>query len=154
MTNEDEHLKKAVRSIRSDGLSQRAKPTDKALVDTHGESRQRWIGVDLDGTLAEYHGWVGIEHIGSPIPRMVERVDKWLREGKKVKIVTARVAPGSDDLQTRRSYIEIWLFHTFGTLARRIEITHEKDPGMIELWDDRCVQVIPNTGKRIDGKDE
>lgn len=27
---------------------------------------QGWIGVDLDGTLAEYHGWKGAEHIGQP----------------------------------------------------------------------------------------
>src|SRR5262245_48902352 len=27
-----------------------------------------WIGVDLDGTLAEYHGWKGIEHIDRPVP--------------------------------------------------------------------------------------
>lgn len=26
------------------------------------------------------------------------------------------------------------------------------DFAMVELWDDRCVQVIPNTGKRADGK--
>lgn len=26
-----------------------------------------WIGVDLDGTLAEYTGWKGVEHIGEPI---------------------------------------------------------------------------------------
>ena len=25
------------------------------------------------------------------------------------------------------------------------------DP-MVDLWDDRCVQVIPNTGLRVDGK--
>ena len=29
---------------------------------------------DLDGTLAEYNGWVSEEHIGDPIPAMVERV--------------------------------------------------------------------------------
>ena len=36
-----------------------------------------WIGVDLDGTLAEYHGWQGIEHIGEPIPKMMARVRRW-----------------------------------------------------------------------------
>ena len=30
-----------------------------------------------------------------------------------------------------------------------LEITNAKDMDMIELWDDRCVQVIPNTGKPI-----
>ena len=45
-----------------------------------------WIGVDLDGTLAEYHEWVGIHHIGKPIPLMLERVKKWLAQGKDAKI--------------------------------------------------------------------
>ena len=50
-----------------------------------------WIGVDLDGTLAEYHGWQGHTHIGKPVRAMVERVEQWLREGKDVRIFTARV---------------------------------------------------------------
>ena len=33
-----------------------------------------WIGVDLDGTLAIYTGWKGCDHVGEPIPPMVERV--------------------------------------------------------------------------------
>ena len=41
-----------------------------------------WIGVDLDGTLAHYEGWKGIEHIGAPVPAMLERVKNWLAEGK------------------------------------------------------------------------
>jgi hypothetical protein len=32
-----------------------------------------WIGVDLDGTLAFYDEWIGPEHIGAPIPGMVDR---------------------------------------------------------------------------------
>ena len=28
-----------------------------------------------------------------------------------------------------------------------------KDYGMVELWDDRAVQVKPNTGERVDGKE-
>jgi hypothetical protein len=35
-----------------------------------------WVGVDLDGTLAEYHGFKGPEHIGKPIPKMVARVKR------------------------------------------------------------------------------
>ena len=37
-----------------------------------------WIGVDLDGTLAHYDGWKGIEHVGPPIPAMLARVKYWL----------------------------------------------------------------------------
>ena len=33
-----------------------------------------WIGVDLDGTLAHYGGWIGPDHIGDPIAPMVERI--------------------------------------------------------------------------------
>ena len=32
-----------------------------------------WIGVDLDGTLATYEEWRGLEHIGDPVPAMKER---------------------------------------------------------------------------------
>lgn len=34
-------------------------------------SDKPWLGVDLDGTLAVYDKWRGIEHIGAPIPAMV-----------------------------------------------------------------------------------
>lgn len=112
-----------------------------------------WIGVDLDGTLAEYHGWVGIHHIGAPVPAMMTRVKKWLEEGKTVKIFTARVctADPTRDKEEVIAHIHRWCVH-HGLPA--LEVTHEKDFGMIELWDDRCVQVEMNTGRRLDGKDE
>ena len=31
----------------------------------------------------------------------------------------------------------------------QLEITNAKDMDMIELWDDRCVQVIANTGNPV-----
>jgi hypothetical protein len=30
-----------------------------------------------------------------------------------------------------------------------LEVTNAKDMDMIELWDDRAVQVIPNTGNPV-----
>jgi len=106
-----------------------------------------WIGVDLDGTLAEYDGWQGADHIGKPIPRMVERVQKWVAKGKEVKIFTARVALDEDGSVADK--IKAWCKEHLGF---ELEVTNEKDYGMIELWDDRAVQVIPNTGKRADGE--
>jgi hypothetical protein len=41
----------------------------------------------------------------------------------------------------------------FNAEVAKIPITCCKDRGMIELWDDRAVQVIENTGERVDGKD-
>ena len=97
-----------------------------------------WMGVDLDGTLAHYDGWHGPEHIGDPIPTMLDRVRGWLVEGKRVKIFTARAT-----VPTYVPPITAWLeAHDLSGL----EVTCIKDFEMIELWDDRCVQVIPNTG--------
>ena len=99
-----------------------------------------WIGVDLDGTLAHYEGW-GNGDIGKPIPLMMDRVVEWLKHGKEVRIFTARA---SDPTQTK--LVEAWLHeHGLGML----KVTNVKDFEMIELWDDRAVQVIPNTGRAL-----
>lgn len=112
------------------------------------KQQQGWIGVDLDGTLAEYDGWKGAEHIGEPIPRMVDRVRDWLAAGMPVKILTARVSPVSLEVNNldRGSVLGVihrWCMKHIGTV---LPVTHEKDLAMVELWDDRCIQVIPNTG--------
>jgi hypothetical protein len=111
-----------------------------------------WHGVDLDGTLAHYDGWKGIDHVGEPIPRMAERVCQWLLRDEQVRIFTARVCPNQDGrvLEVVRYWIDKWCLEHFG---RTLPVTNEKDFGMIDLWDDRCVQVIPNTGIRADGKE-
>lgn len=104
-------------------------------------SKRGWIGVDLDGTLAHYDKWQGPHHIGPPIPRMLERVNDWLALGLTVKIFTARAG---DPICI--PYIKIWLEQNG---LPDLEITATKDFKMIQLWDDRCVQVEPNTGLPI-----
>lgn len=113
-----------------------------------------WIGVDLDGTLAEYNGWVAPDQIGKPIPRMVELVKRWLDEGKDVRIFTARVGVIEGDSNATpeivalvRPAIDKWCQEVFG---RTLPITCTKDYGMVELYDDRCKQVIPNTGLLVE----
>jgi len=103
-----------------------------------------WHGVDLDGTLAEWHGFKGDTHIGKPIPKMLARVKKWLDKGEKVKIVTARVSKGESEA-TKRA-IEKWCEKYLG---QKLEVTNEKDFLMIDLWDDRARRVEENTGKVI-----
>lgn len=110
-------------------------------------SDRAWIGVDLDGTLAEYDGWKGIEHIGPPVEKMAQRVRAWLALGRKVKIFTARVCHG--DAQGAAPHIRAWCERHFGV---PLEVTCEKDFAMTELWDDRAVQVHENTGVRADGR--
>ena len=103
-----------------------------------------WIAVDLDGTLAEYDIWRGCEHIGKPIPAMSFRVKKWLAEGKDVRIFTARAS-----VPEQIPYIVDWCIKHFNSA---LPVTNVKDFAMIELWDDRAIQVEANTGRRIDGK--
>ncbi len=131
---------------------------DKPPTERNGNMSKQpngWIGVDLDGTLAFYDNWKGCDHIGDPVPKMADRVKKWSAEGKEVRIFTARVSPqacalNGISLQEAEGPIYGWLRKHFG---RVFKITHEKDMAMVQLWDDRCVQVIPNTGERADGKE-
>lgn len=102
-----------------------------------------WIGVDLDGTLAYYDGWKGVNHIGDPIPAMLERVKRWIDQGRTVKIMTARICEGSEKV---RNAIEIWCLRHIG---HKLEVTNCKDYDMIELWDDRAICVEKNTGRII-----
>lgn len=114
-----------------------------------------WIGVDLDGTLAEYNGWAGPENIGAPVPKMLERVKAWRREGKEVRIFTARITHDGTvariaEAGIAESAIKEWLEINLG---EKLPIVCCKDYKMDELWDDRVVQVEKNTG-RIVGENE
>jgi hypothetical protein len=106
--------------------------------------RRGWIGVDLDGTLAEYHDWEGPYTIGAPVPRMVEFVKQLLKEGYDVRIFTARIA-GTDgsNINDVMEVIEAWCYSHLGTT---LPITNVKDYGMRVLYDDRAVAVQRNTG--------
>lgn len=127
---------------------------------------QSWIGVDLDATLAYYDGWKSPEHIGDPIPAMLDRVLKWIDQGKDVRIFTARIWPlmfvrADDNMnqfvganerehQAARSAVAIHLWCE-KHLGKRLPITCAKDMAMSSCWDDRSVQIVANTGMRVDG---
>lgn len=158
--------------------------------DTHGVAGEPWYGFDLDGTLAFYDTWHGINHIGKPIKPMVDRIKKMHAEGKRVKILTARACPRSvmetkpnpysgtvtlpkyvnrllsgvspevavflretlDDMYYReewsaKEFVFDWCAKHLGFVP---EVTYEKDYLMLELYDDRVKQVIPNTGVLIE----
>jgi len=80
--------------------------------------------------------------IGEPVPVMVNRILRWTRKRTTVKIFTARAnCPNFDPTP-----IQDWL-EAHG--MPRLEVTCMKDKYMIQLWDDRAVQVERNTGRRI-----
>lgn len=111
-----------------------------------------WIGVDLDGTLAKYDSWKGVEHIGDPVPLMVSRVKRWLAQERAVKIFTARMSGhgqpiiGTNTVADVVTPIEEWCETHIG---QKLPVTNIKDFGMIELWDDRAVRVELNTGRQL-----
>jgi len=126
---------------------------------------KEWLGVDLDGTLAKYDGWQGHEHVGEPIQEMVDKVKTVLSDGHEVRIFTARCFPIVEvvqpdavikDFLNKYSqlpegmkavesvwHIGFWCYLVFG---RILPVTCVKDYGMSELWDDRAIHVVPNTG--------
>ncbi len=112
----------------------------------------QWIGVDFDGTLAKHgkpdeDGNFNIDEYGPPIPLMVERVKEWLSQGIKVKIVTARLAPPFFGGTRRQAIKGIHKFCAENGLPN-LPVQCHKDADMIQLWDDRAVEVENGTGRR------
>lgn len=105
------------------------------------KKHEHWTGVDLDGTLAKDDGWKGKDHIGEPVERMRERIMAHLDKGDKVKLLTARA---SDPKAIQP--IKQWMKENNIPI---LEITNKKDPGMINLYDDRVTQVKKNTGELV-----
>lgn len=104
--------------------------------------RNGWIGVDLDGTLAQYDGWRGFDHIGAPVEAMVALVKSLVEDGHRVKIFTARMdSPRPDET---RAFIDKWCLEHLGFAP---EVTNVKDRWMTYLIDDRAVTCELNTGR-------
>jgi SWI/SNF-related matrix-associated actin-dependent regulator 1 of chromatin subfamily A len=129
-------------------LADISKVLDKGKLNKSLGSNPSWIGVDLDGTLAEYHEYKGSASIGKPIPKMVDRVKEWIANNKNVKIMTARANPNSSDFRASITAIKKWCKKYIG---EELPVVYEKDLHMAELWDDRAIQIKPNTGIRVDG---
>jgi len=67
-----------------------------------------------------------------------------MSEGLEVKIFTARVTCDPDGNIARR--IQDWLEEND---MPRLAVTNVKDYGMLELYDDRAVQIEFNTGQLL-----
>jgi hypothetical protein len=96
------------------------------------------IGVDLDGTLAEYNGFKGLNIIGKPVKKMKDFVLDLIDSGEEVKIFTAR-AHDPKGIPPIKKWLKDNGFPD-------LEITNVKDPAMKRIYDDRAVQVLANTG--------
>ena len=101
-----------------------------------------WIGVDLDGTLAEEQDPFDPLTIGKPVPEMVEKVKKALEDGVEVRVFTARLADEKLRGQIREKIREYTREH----IGRELDSTSEKDPGLREIWDDKARRVRKDEG--------
>jgi hypothetical protein len=115
----------------------------------HAHSREYWIGVDFDGTLAfSVPNRTDPYELGEPIPAMVNRVKDWLAKGYTVKLLTARMNLHSStghtrDLAKMNALLEQWCQKHIGSV---IECVNTKDGWMEVLWDDRAISVDKDTG--------
>ena len=107
--------------------------------------KQKWLAVDLDGTLAEYLGWAGEHTIGYVIPAIAERLKERHAEGWKIAIFTANL----DCNQTEYADVsaKIWGWLSENDLAKYVtEVTAVKRKYFTEFWDDRAITVEKNKG--------
>jgi hypothetical protein len=113
---------------------------------TADKLRGKWIGVDLDGTLA-HDGVDPVMGIGAPVPLMVARVRAWVAAGIEVRIVTARCSPDRydfpDTAEQQRHVVQAWLVKHVGV---QLTVQAHKDHLMHALYDDRAVRIERNTG--------
>ena len=124
-------------------------------------TESKWIGVDLDGTLARFAcDWeTDYRNIGEPVPAMVARVRGWIEEGREVRIFTARADKhwkrlpdkslsrlSDGEYESAVKAIQEWCFKHLG---KKLEVTNQKDYNMEVLYDDRARQVEKDTGRLI-----
>ena len=110
-------------------------------------NRHGWIGVDLDRTLAYESGFSSLLDIGDPIPEMAAKVQRAMEEGYEVRIFTARVShPDPQLTQEVTVAIQEWCYKNLGV---RLAVTNCKDFDTLEIWDDRAVQVVENSGEFV-----
>lgn len=107
-----------------------------------------WIGWDLDGTLAVYEGWGGVNHIGAPVMANLNRLRDLVARGVPCKIMTARVSRGGEEAALAERAIHNWL-KKHG--LPKLEVTAIKDFAMLYLVDDRAIAVEANTGAILGG---
>lgn len=104
-----------------------------------------WIGVQLDGCLAQSAGGeLRADVIGLPVAEMVLRVRGWLRQRQDVRIVTPRASMGP----LSRHHVEEWARRHLG---RTLRVTDQVDASMAQLWAANVVAVHANTGRTVNG---
>ena len=121
---------------------------------------KKTVCIDLDGTLAQWDGWKGLDHIGDPFPGAVEFVNK-LSKKYRIVIYTCRCKYQSDFMETEiikecddkvpQQDIKIYLInkvkdwlHKHGFIYDHVYSGHGK-PSATAYIDDRAAECNPQT---------
>ena len=108
-------------------------------------ANDKWLAVDLDGTLAVYDVWSGEDHIGDLVLPVAEKIKQRVNDGWKVAIFTARVSGQAAEAAYAEGIIWRWLEDN--NIANFISgITANKHKHFREFWDDRAIAVVKNHG--------
>ena len=99
------------------------------------------IAIDLDGTLATYEKGLYPE-IGELIEETANLVREGIENGHTFVIFTARLN-GSVSRTAMKARIQTWL-QRHG--LPRLEVTDVKKSGFDQIWDDRAIRLVHNTG--------
>lgn len=104
---------------------------------------KKTVCVDLDGTIAQYDGWKGLDHIGDPLPGAKEFLER-LGEKYSIMIYTTRCNEhfNVEAAHLLRGRVEAWLLK-HGLRYDDI-YTGQGKPVAIAYVDDRSVMVKEN----------
>ena len=110
-----------------------------------GDCEGKWIGVDLDSTLAKSQKeWRGYGCIGAPIMPAVRLVRRLLDAGYEVRIFTARAACKNPVTLIQAKYaITAWCIEHIGV---PLPVTCEKDSRCARIIDDRVIEMRKDKG--------
>lgn len=103
------------------------------------------MGVDLDGTLAHHDPQQGLDPIGKPVEGMLFRVQQWLEAGIEVRIFTARA-----EQEALIPAVKQWLKQVG---LPDLKVTNRKDYNLLQIWDDRAIQLETNTAELLTPKE-
>lgn len=101
------------------------------------------VAIDLDGTLARYDGWKGIEHIGEPLLGARKLCQAIRDAGYRICVFTTRFnTEGTRDITRAKQVVVDWL--TLHQIPYDDLWDQVGKPMAVAYIDDRALKVTPN----------
>lgn len=93
------------------------------------------VAIDLDGVLAYYNGWKGIDHIGEPTDGALRLCEQLIEDGHEIIVHTVRTNPiinnkELSDVEASNDYHAMWLSNKIYAWLKKHNF-----PSKITVWD-------------------